>query len=76
MGRGEDTKQICCQINIFFCQKSLFTVNRLAVVALIHKLMMTAHFYFHDTASAVTDTKLHIGQRMFGKCEPQISRMP
>lgn len=34
---------------------------------------MTVHFYFHDTTAAVT--KLHIRQRMFGKCRPQISRM-
>lgn len=65
-----------CANQYFFCQKMPFTVNCLAVVALNHKLvMMTVHFYFHDTATAVTDTKLHIGQRMFGKCEPQISGM-
>lgn len=58
-------------INMFFCQKLLFTVTCLAVVALIH--MMTVQFYFHDTTTAVT--KLHVKQRMFGKCKPQISRM-
>lgn len=65
-----------CANQYFFCQKLPFTVNCLAAVALIHKLvMMTVHFYFHDTATAVADTKLHIGRRMFGKCKPQISRM-
>lgn len=69
------TKQILCQ-SILFCQKLPFTVNCLAAVALIHKLVkMTVHFCFHDTGSAATDTKLHIGLCMFGKCKPQISRV-
>lgn len=75
-GWSKDTKQILCQSIFALPKKRPFTVNCLAVVALIHKLvMMTPHFYFHDTAAAVTDTKLHIGQqRMFGKRKPQISR--
>lgn len=74
--RAEAKKQNkSCANQYIFCQKSPFTVNCLAVVALIQKVMMTVHFCFHDTATAVTDTKLHTGQRMFGKCKPQISGM-
>ena len=58
---SKDKEESLALINIFSAKRSPFTVNRLAAVSLIHKLVkMTVHFCFHDTATQVTSTKLHM----------------
>lgn len=55
--RGRKTNHV--PINIFHWP---LTVNRVAAVALIHKLVeMTVDFCFHDIAAAASDTKLPTG---------------
>lgn len=69
---SEDGKQILRQ-SIIFHQKRPFTVNCLAAVAVIHKLVkMTVHFCLRDTRKLQSATPNYpLGTS--GKCRPQIS---